>query len=491
MSFQTLSSQAAGSKESAGSAAVVPVILSGGVGSRLWPLSRERLPKQLLALNGSRTMVQETALRLQDATLFAAPLVVCNQEHRFAIAEQMYGVGVAPAHLVLEPLGRNTAPAAAVAAELALADNPDALILLLPADHVVLDVSAFAAAVRRAVPAARAGRLVTFGITPTAAETGYGYIESGPALDIAPGANAVASFTEKPDARVAQSYLEGGRHLWNSGMFLFPAALYLEELGRHAPQVLEMGRKALAGAKRDLGFLRLDAEAFAQAPNISIDYAVMEKTDRAAVVACDIGWTDVGSWSALWEIGDKDSDGNVALGDTLLVDTENSYVRSEHGLAAVVGLKDIVVVATEDAVMVSHKDRAQDVKLVVDRLKAEGRSEHTEHRRVDRPWGFYQSVQTGERFQVKRLCVRPGQKLSLQKHFHRAEHWIVVNGTALVTIDDKQVLVTENQSVYLPLGCIHRLENPGKVMLNLIEVQTGAYLGEDDIVRFEDTYGRS
>ncbi|WP_119680502.1 mannose-1-phosphate guanylyltransferase/mannose-6-phosphate isomerase [Indioceanicola profundi] len=470
---------------------VTPVILSGGVGSRLWPLSRERLPKQLLALNGRRTMVQETALRLQDTALFAAPLVVCNQEHRFAIAEQMYGVGVAPAHLVLEPFGRNTAPAAAVAAELALAENPDALILLLPADHVVLNPKAFGEAVRRAVPAARGGRLVTFGITPTAPETGYGYIEAGAPLDGAPGVSAVASFTEKPKADVAEAYVKGGRHLWNSGMFLFPAQLYLKELGRLAPDVLEIARASLAAAKRDLGFLRLDANAFQQAPNISIDYAVMEKTALAAVVACDIGWTDVGSWSALWEIGDKDQDGNVVQGDTLLVDTEDSYVRSEHGLAAVVGLKDVVVVATEDAVMVSHKDRAQDVKLVVDRLKSSGRTEHTEHKRVDRPWGFYQSVHTGERFQVKRLCVKPGQKLSLQKHFHRAEHWIVVNGTALVTIDDRQVLVTENESVYLPLGCVHRLENPGKVMLNLIEVQTGSYLGEDDIVRFEDTYGRT
>ncbi|WP_275668511.1 mannose-1-phosphate guanylyltransferase/mannose-6-phosphate isomerase [Oleisolibacter albus] len=470
---------------------VVPVILSGGVGSRLWPLSRERRPKQLLALNGPRTMVQETCLRLKNPALFAPPLVVCNQEHRFAIAEQMYGVGVAPAQLVLEPFGRNTAPAAAIAAELALADHPDALILLLPADHVVLDAAAFAEAVQRAVPAARAGRLVTFGISPTAPETGYGYIELGDELTDAPGVNAVASFTEKPKAPVAQSYLDGGRHVWNSGMFLFPAALFLKELSEHAPAVLEKARLALAGAKRDLGFLRLDADAFDKTPNISIDYAVMEKTKRAAVVRCDIGWTDVGSWSALWEIGSKDEAGNVTIGDTLLVDARDSYVRAEHGLVAVTGLSDVVVVATEDAVLVTHKDQAQDVKLVVDRLKAAGRTEHTEHKRVDRPWGFYQSVHTGDRFQVKRLTVKPGQKLSLQKHFHRSEHWIVVNGTALVTIDDKQVLVTENESVYLPLGCVHRLENPGKVPLNLIEVQTGTYLGEDDIVRFEDTYGRS
>ncbi|WP_207457930.1 mannose-1-phosphate guanylyltransferase/mannose-6-phosphate isomerase [Azospirillum sp. SYSU D00513] len=476
------------SRNSAGK--IVPVLLSGGTGSRLWPLSRELYPKQLLALCSDRSMLQDTATRVTDADRFAAPLVICNQEHRFIIAEQMRQSGIRPGAILLEPVGRNTAAACAVAALTAVREDEDALLLVLPADHLVRDLPAFGAAVDRAAEAAAKGLLVTFGITPTAPETGYGYIRRGAPLDAVDGAFRVAEFVEKPARRTAESYVASGDYAWNSGMFLFPAAAMLAELERHAPEVLEGARAALDRAARDLDFLRLDESAFAAIPSISIDYALMERTDSAVVVPCDLGWTDVGSWSALWDVGTKDLNGNVALGDVMTEDARNCYVNSDGHLTALVGVEDVVVVVTDDAVLVAGRDKAQDVKLVVERLKKEGRPEPLNHRKVHRPWGSYQSVHSGARFQVKNLTVLPGARLSLQRHHHRAEHWVVVQGTALVTRGEEQVHVYENQSIYIPMGTVHRLENPGKVPLQLIEVQSGSYLGEDDIVRIEDNYGR-
>ncbi|WP_448206889.1 mannose-1-phosphate guanylyltransferase/mannose-6-phosphate isomerase [Azospirillum sp. sgz302134] len=471
---------------------IIPVLLSGGAGVRLWPMSRELYPKQLLKLCTDKTMLQDTALRVAEGVHYAAPIVVCNHEHRFLIAEQLREIGVKPSAIVLEPLARNTAAACAVAALRALETAPDALILVLPADHLIRDVGAFAEAVERAAPAAAAGNLVTFGITPTAPETGYGYIRRGSAFADPPGVHRVAAFVEKPNRAVAERYVAEGEHLWNSGIFLFPAATLVEELARHAPTVLSAARAALEQGKADLDFFRLDEEAFARAPSVSIDNAVMEQTDNAVVVPCDIGWADVGGWGALWQVGEKDGDGNLLQGDVATHDAHNCYVRSEEGqLTAVVGLDDVVVVSTADAVLVAARDKVQDVKALVERLRRDGRKEPVTHRHVHRPWGSFQSIHAGERFQVKCLTVTPGSRLSLQKHYHRAEHWVVVQGTALVTRGDEELLVYENQSVYLPMGTVHRLENPGKVPLHLIEVQSGSYLGEDDIVRIEDTYGRS
>ena len=470
---------------------IVPVLLSGGSGSRLWPMSRELYPKQFLPLCSDNTMLQDTALRVGDAPAFAPPLVVCNQEHRFLVAEQLRQIGVTPRGIVLEPMGRNTAAACAIAALAVAKDDPEALLLVLPADHRIRDGEAFRGAVAVAAQAAAAGRLVTFGIAPTTPETGYGYIRRGSALDGVEGAFAVAAFAEKPTLEVAQGYLADGGYAWNSGMFLFPIGPLLAEMERHAPAVLAAAREALEAGSSDLDFFRLDAPAFAKAPDISIDYAVMEKTEAAAVVPCDIGWTDVGAWSALWEVGSKDAAGNVIVGDVLLEGARDCYVRSESHLTAVVGLEKAMVVVVDDAVLVADRARAQDVKRIVDRLKRSGRSEPVNHRKVHRPWGAYQSLHTGERFQVKSLTIAPGSRLSLQKHHHRAEHWVVVNGTALVTRGDEQIFVYENQSVYIPIGTVHRLENPGKVPLTIIEVQSGSYLGEDDIVRLEDSYGRN
>jgi mannose-1-phosphate guanylyltransferase/mannose-1-phosphate guanylyltransferase/mannose-6-phosphate isomerase len=436
-------------------------------------------------------MLQDTVLRVGDPTRFEAPLVVCNEAHRFIIAEQLREIGVVPAGILLEPVGRNTAPAIATAALRLGEADPDAVLLVMPADHLIQDQAAFLAAVERGAWAAGDGALVTFGIAPTRPETGYGYIRRGAEIPGHPGCHRVAGFSEKPDRATAERMIADGEHSWNSGMFLFPVRQLVEELGRHEPKVLEACRGALARGQADLDFCRLDPEAFSAAPGISIDYAVMERTDKAAVVPVSMGWTDVGAWPALWEVGTKDEAGNVALGDVFLQDSEDCYVRSDGVLTAVLGLRDVVTVVTEDAVLVAAKDRVQEVKRLVERLKAAGRPEATGHRRVHRPWGYYQSIHDGERFQVKRLTVNPGAKLSLQKHYHRAEHWVVVNGTALVTRDGEEILLRENESVYIPLGAVHRLENPGKVPLNLIEVQSGAYLGEDDIVRLTDTYGRS
>jgi mannose-1-phosphate guanylyltransferase/mannose-6-phosphate isomerase len=468
---------------------IVPVILSGGSGTRLWPVSRESFPKQFWPLISDRTLIQETAGRaMGDA--FAGAIVVCNEAHRFVVAEQMRLMGQ-NARIVLEPVGRNSAPAIAAAALLVAETDPDAVLWMMAADASIGDPDALSAALESAVAAARAGRIVTFGMRPTAAEIGYGYIEMGAALPGLPGVFELAAFVEKPNAAAAESMLAAGTHLWNSGMFVFTAATLLAELARHAPEVLSAVKAAVAGRHQDLDFIRLEVESFKTCPNISLDYAVAERTDVACVVPADIGWSDVGSWSALWELGAKDTDGNVTIGDVLMEGATNCYARSDGILTAVVGLEDAVVVVTEDAVLAMHRDRAQDVKKVVDQLRRKGRLEASTHARVYRPWGFYESLIQGDRFQVKRIVVTPGQKLSLQKHFHRAEHWVVVAGSAIVTRDSETILLRENESVYLPLGCVHRLENPGRIPLTLIEVQSGSYLGEDDIVRYEDTYGRN
>ena len=479
---------------------MIPVILSGGSGTRLWPLSRQAYPKQFLALAGEDTMLQATWQRVAELAS-AAPLVVANEDHRFMVAEQLRQVGCTPAAIVLEPVGRNTAPAIAVAALQATADGADPLLLVLPSDHVIADAAGFRAAVAAATPAAQAGKLVTFGIVPTAAETGYGYIkaasdESTPTTTAqTQGARAsavrqVAGFVEKPDAATAAQYLASRQYFWNSGMFLFQASRYLAELERHAPAMLAACRAAFEGAKRDTDFVRLDKAAFAACPSDSIDYAVMEKTADAAVLPIDVGWNDVGSWSALWQVAQQDGDGNAHHGDVLALDCHDTLAWGDHRLVAMIGLRDIVVVDSDDALLVAHKDHVQDVKEVVARLKAEGRSESNLHRKVYRPWGAYDSIDMGERFQVKRITVNPGAALSLQMHHHRAEHWIVVSGTAEVTRGEEVLLLSENQSTYIPLGVTHRLRNPGKVALELIEVQSGSYLGEDDIVRLEDVYGR-
>jgi mannose-1-phosphate guanylyltransferase/mannose-1-phosphate guanylyltransferase/mannose-6-phosphate isomerase len=471
--------------------AVVPVILSGGTGTRLWPLSRESYPKQFWPLlSAERTMLQETAARAAG-TGFAPPMVVCNEAHRFLVADQLRAARIDGARILLEPAGRNSAPAIAAAALLQRADDPDAVLWIKAADAAIADVPALHRALEAAAAAARAGWIVTFGMTPTAPETGYGYIESGRELDVAPGVRAVARFVEKPDARTAADFLAGGRHLWNSGMFVATARTLLAELAAHAPEVLSAVEAAMAGVSADLGFHRLPKEEFTRVPSISIDYAVMERTARAAVVPASIGWSDLGSWASLWDASAaRDAAGNVAVGPVELVDSRGCFVRSEGILTGVVGLEDVVVVTTDDAVLVVPRSRAQDVKRLVDVMRAAGRAEATQHRRMYRPWGHYEGLILGDRFQVKKIQVRPGQKLSLQKHFHRAEHWVVVNGTAIVQRDAESVMLRENESIYLPLGCVHRLENPGMIPLTLIEVQSGAYLGEDDIVRIEDTYGR-
>ncbi|SNT82250.1 mannose-1-phosphate guanylyltransferase/mannose-6-phosphate isomerase [Stenotrophomonas sp. CC120222-04] len=464
---------------------IVPVILSGGSGTRLWPLSREAYPKQFLPLVGDDTMLQATWKRVASIA-GAAPIVVANQEHRFMAAEQLRECKVMPQALILEPVGRNTAPAIAIAALQALANGDDALLLVLPSDHVVRNEAAFHAAVKQAAIAAETGKLVTFGIVPTAPETGYGYIKAA----AGEGVRAVDRFVEKPDLATAEQYVASGEYFWNSGMFLFKASRYLKELEALQPAILAACRQALDKAARDNDFIRLDAEAFAASPNDSIDYAVMEKTADAAVVPLDAEWNDVGSWSALWEVSDKDADGNACHGDVIALDCKNSYAYGNR-LIAMVGLQDIVVVETDDAVFVGHKDRVQDVKEIVGQIKRDGRSEAAAHRKVYRPWGAYDSIDNGARFQVKRITVKPGATLSLQMHHHRAEHWIVVSGTAEVTRGDEVILLSENQSTYIPLGVTHRLKNPGKLPLELIEVQSGSYLGEDDIVRFEDQYGRA
>ena len=462
---------------------LTPVILSGGSGTRLWPLSRELYPKQLLPLVGKHTMLQDTVLRLEGLGA-SPPVVVCNDSHRFLVAEQLRQLDITPRAIVLEPVGRNTAPAIALAA---LAADPQALLLVLPADHVIREVPAFQAAIRRALPAAEAGRLVTFGIVPNAPETGYGYIRRGSAEG---EAFRIAQFVEKPDAAKAQEFLASGEYYWNSGMFLFQAKRYLEELKKYAADIAEASATAQQRAQPDLDFLRIDKAAFEACRSESIDYAVMEKTADAVVVPLDAGWSDVGSWAALADASEHDATGNALHGDVLIEDTTGCLLHAESRLVTAVGLRDHVVVETKDAVLVAPKDRVQDVKKLVAKLKAEGRYEHSLHREVFRPWGSYDSIDAGERFQVKRLVVKPGAVLSLQLHHHRAEHWIVVAGTAEITRGEEVFLLEENESTYIPLGVKHRIYNPGKIALHIIEVQSGTYLGEDDIVRFEDRYGR-
>lgn len=470
---------------------IYPVILSGGVGSRLWPLSRAALPKQLLALVSDKTMLQETALRLADKPRLMPPLMVCGNEHRFMIAEQMRQIGIAPMGIMLEPEGRNTAPAVAAAANYLLAIDPEAVMLVLPADHVIDDVPAFHAAIERAAGAVAAGSLATFGIVPDGPETGYGYIRRGDAMPASEGCFSVDRFVEKPDLATAEAFIADGRYLWNSGMFLFSAQRFLEELEALRPVIAACAKKAVTEGYRDLDFCRLHEASFNACPSESIDYAVMEHTRHAVVVPADIGWSDVGSWSALWEVLDADAQGNVLRGDVYTDGVSNSLIRAESRMVAVVGLSDLVVVETDDAVLVAHKDQVQKVKQIVEHLKKNKRSEHINHTRVYRPWGYYEGIDVGERFQVKRITVKPGEKLSLQMHHHRAEHWVVVSGTARVTCGTVVKLLTENESTYIPIGENHRLENPGKMPLHLIEVQSGSYLGEDDIVRFDDMYQRT
>ncbi len=469
---------------------LIPLILSGGSGTRLWPVSRKNLPKQFLALAGKGTLFQQTIARTRQLPDLAAPIVVASEDHRFLAADQLLEAGIENATIVLEPLARNTAPAIALGALQALTRDVDAMLLVLPADHLIGDTSAFVDAVKQAMPLATQGWLVTFGIRPDRPETGFGYIRR--AEPIGNDGYRVEQFVEKPDLSTAESYVVDGGYDWNSGMFLFKASRYLEELAAYAPTMLAAVREAHAKASIDLDFVRIDHDAFALVPDDSIDYAVMEKTQRAAVIPVSCAWSDIGSWSALWLTGDKDAQGNLCEGDTMTVDTNNSLLRShDRHLIATVGVEDLIVVTTPDATLVAHRDAAQDVKKIVEQLKAANRSEHSLHRVVHRPWGSYNSLEAGERFQVKRIVVKPGASLSLQKHHHRAEHWIVVSGTAEVTCDDKVFLLGENQSTYIPLGSKHRLRNPGKVALELIEVQSGSYLGEDDIVRFDDVYGRA
>jgi mannose-1-phosphate guanylyltransferase / mannose-6-phosphate isomerase len=471
---------------------VHPVILSGGSGTRLWPMSRALYPKQLLPLVSQRSLLQEAALRVADPARFAPPLVVSNDEHRFMVAEQLRLAEMTPRAIVLEPMGRNTAPAVTIAALILLAAEKDALLLVMPSDHVIEHAPAFLAAIDTAASAARSGRLVTFGITADRPETGYGYIRRGAPIAGADGSYDVAAFVEKPDRAHAQSYLAAGDYYWNSGIFLLPAALVASEMERLKPATIAACRKALERARHDLDFLRLDRDAFAEAENISIDYAVMEHTRHAAVVPVDDWkWSDVGTWDALWQIGAKGDGGNVLVGDVIAEDARNCYLRSESGLIAALGIEDLVVVTTGDATLVARRDRTGDLKTLVARLEREGRAELSAHPLVHRPWGTYRSIHTGDRVQVKHIMVKPGAKLSLQMHHHRAEHWVVVYGTAKVVRGNEELLLYEDESTYIPLGTQHRLENPGKIPLHLIEVQSGSYLGEDDIVRFEDTYGRS
>ena len=475
------------------------VILSGGSGTRLWPASRESYPKQLLPLTGERSLLQETATRLRGFTAAEVdprPLVITNEEYRFIIAEQLRQIGVRSPQIVLEPVGRNTAPALTLAA-LTAAEEGDPILLVMPADHVIGDLGAFQHTIAVGAAAARSGALVTFGIVPDHAETGYGYIRAGAVLAAGEGARALEEFVEKPDRETAERYVSSGEYYWNSGIFMMKASVWMAAITHFNPDMARSCSAAIDGRSQDADFVRLDAAAFERSPSDSIDYAVMEKLATASdlgqgvVVPLSAGWSDVGAWDALWAVSEKDADGNAARGEVIFEGSHNTLVHADSRLVAAIGCEDMIVVETPDAVMVAHKTRTQDVKKVVARLKAEGRSLTQSHRKVYRPWGWYDSIDAGERFQVKRIVVNPGAKLSLQMHHHRAEHWIVVRGTAEVTSGDKTFLLAENESTYIPLGHTHRLSNPGKVPLEIIEVQSGSYLGEDDIVRFEDTYGRA
>jgi mannose-1-phosphate guanylyltransferase/mannose-6-phosphate isomerase len=467
---------------------LIPVVLSGGSGSRLWPLSRALLPKQFLPLVSERSMLQDTVSRLRGIPDATAPIVVCSNDHRFLAADQLQRIGVTALAQILEPEGRNTAPAVAVAAMAAVEHEPESIILVLAADHLIRHEEAFRAAVQRALVQAGAGKLVTFGIVPDAPETGYGYIERGVGSD---GCFEVARFVEKPDAARAREFVDSGRFYWNSGMFMFGARRYLKELEKFRPDILKASRESWEARDQDLDFCRLGEQAFINCPSDSIDYAVMEKTRDASVVEADIGWSDIGSWSSLWQANKADDAGNVTSGDVHLEDVRDSYIRADSRLVAAIGVDDLIIVETADAILVTKKEHAQKVKNVTDALKAAQRDEYLVHKRVYRPWGYYEGLDVGERFQVKRIMVEPGKKLSLQMHHRRAEHWVVVSGKAKVTHDDKTFVLSENESTYIPVGMRHRLENIGTMPLQLIEVQSGSYLGEDDIVRFEDDYKRT
>jgi mannose-1-phosphate guanylyltransferase / mannose-6-phosphate isomerase len=468
---------------------ISPIILSGGGGTRLWPLSRNLFPKQYWPLVTAKTLLQETALRVTSTVDFQAPLVICNQEHRFLVAEQLRELNITPSHIVLESESHNTAPAITIAC--LLQQDPEALLLVLPADHVIQNQSAFAAAIRTAQSAAEQGKIITFGIKATRPETGYGYIKRGAPLSENSAIFEVAQFLEKPDLETAKTLLANDTHDWNSGIFLFKASVLLSELERLHPNIIKNCKSALAHSKKDLDFLRLDPKAILPNASLSIDYAVMEHTPHAAVMPVDMDWSDVGSWDALWEISPKTPEGNVLIGDVITDQVQNSYIRSDTQLVSIMGLDNIVVVATDDAILISSKEQLPHIKSMVETLKISNRQELKSHRRVYRPWGYYQHVDLGERFQVKRIMVKPGEKTSTQIHFHRSEHWVVVEGTAKVTRGEETFLLHENESVYLPMGTKHRVENPGKIPLHFIEVQSGAYLGEDDIVRIEDAYGRA
>ncbi len=468
---------------------IIPVILSGGSGTRLWPLSRAMRPKQLLRLVSNSTMIQDTVFRLNGVTQLFEPIIVCNEAHRFTIAEQMREIEINPSAIILEPFGKNTAPAVAISALQSQKDGNDPVLLVLPADHVIRNQEAFHLAIAKGYQAAMDNKLVTFGIIPNAPETGYGYIKAGKMSAIENAFN-VDQFIEKPDIDTAQQYLSEGGYYWNSGMFMFKASAYLKELNIHDTEIFNCSKAALMKATVDMDFIRLDSDSFEKCPADSIDYAVMEKTQSATVIPVDIDWNDIGSWSALWEVGDADNNGNVTQGDVVLEDTCNSYIHADSRLVTTVGLTDHVVIETADAVLVAHRDKAQNVKDIVEQLKKANRDEATIHHKAYRPWGAYECIDQDSRFQVKRITVNVGASLSLQMHHHRSEHWVVVQGTARVTCGDKVFLMSENESTYIPLGTKHRLENSGKIPLELIEVQTGSYLGEDDIIRFDDVYGR-
>ena len=466
---------------------VTPVLLCGGVGSRLWPVSRQGRPKQYLNLIGENSLLQQTLKRINGVEQ-SAPIIVCNEEHRFLVAEQLRQLGITAPTIILEPEGKNTAPAIALAALAASASDPDVNLLVLPADHYVGKPAALIDAIEKASSASAQGKLVTFGLVPSRPETGYGYIKRGEAL--APEVSVLEQFVEKPDQRTAEGYIASGDYVWNSGMFMFTAGRFLESLAEFQPDMAQVCESAMQRAERDMDFIRPDAEVFGTCPSDSIDYAVMEHTPEGAVVSLDCDWSDIGAWSALWEAGDQDAAGNVTQGDVVLNKTQNSYVRSQSRLVTTTGVKDLVVVETADAVMVADRHSVQDVKELVNLLKAAGRSEADAHQRVFRPWGYYESLISGEGFQVKRLMVNPQQQLSLQMHRHRAEHWVVVRGTAKVVNGGSQMTLSADESTYIPVGTKHRLSNPGMETLELIEVQSGSYLGEDDIVRFDDVYGR-
>ncbi|SCY69017.1 mannose-1-phosphate guanylyltransferase/mannose-6-phosphate isomerase [Desulfoluna spongiiphila] len=468
---------------------VIPVILAGGSGTRLWPLSRELHPKQLIGLIDEYTMLQNTVLRLAGFEGVGRPIVICNENHRFMVAEQLRSIGIDPLAIMLEPVGRNTAPALAAAACKALEIDENPTLLVLPADHTIAHTDKLYDAMREGLALAESGRLITFGIVPESAETGYGYIRKGAPVN---GGDAVIidRFVEKPDLDTAKAYVDSGDYCWNSGMFMFGSREVLGELERFAPEIVTSCREAVAKGAADLDFFRLDSNAFSACPEDSIDYAVMEKTDKGVMIALSAGWNDVGSWDAIWHIGKKDENGNVVKGDVITHDVSSSLLQGESRMIAAVGIEDMIVVETKDAVLVAPRDRGQDVKKIVSQLKADTRPEAQLHTVVYRPWGSYEGIDNADRFQVKRITVKPGAELSLQKHFHRAEHWVVVRGTAIVTRDEEKILLKEDESTYISLGTVHRLENPGKIPLELIEVQSGSYLGEDDIVRLEDNYGR-